>query len=328
MRSWLRSSLLLALAVSPGLALTSDAIRARDFCYRQEYDSACAVVRAKLLADPSDPAGLFWQASIVQLLIYDYGNLTLADSFYSLSDRAAAVCRRNLGRNPHDARAHFYLGMIQLNRAMFLGWQQRPLAAFKVVLGVAPQLSAALADDSTLSDARFGIGAVEYFKASADRYVLGLRLLGSKKKAYRLVSAVADRGGLMQTAAEFLLAYMLKEDGDATGALRYCRRLLGKYPGNRSAMRLMRDTYYKSGNYELTLATGRRLEEEVLKFCPGNRHALSENWVICGKAFARVGKKDSARARFQRVVAWAPYAGEVPWLSDYVREAKQWLKKL
>jgi tetratricopeptide (TPR) repeat protein len=326
---WLKSSLLLALALAPAAAATTgDIIRARDLCYRQEYDSAFALVRTRLLCDTNDPAGLYWQASLIQLLIYDSGDKSLADSFRALSDHAVALCRRNLHRNPDDAQAHFYLGMIQLNRATFLGWQQRSLSAFKVLFGVTPQLNAALAADPTLTDAQLGIGVVEYFKASADRYVLGLSLLGSKKKAFRLVTAVADRDGMMQTAAEFLLGYMLKEDGDGAGALRYCRKLLGKYPGNRTAMRMTRDAYYQGGDYALSLATGRRVEEEVLKETPGNRYALSENWVVCGKAFAKLGQKDSALVRFDRVIAWEPYADEVPWLPNYVREAKQWRKKL
>ena len=329
MRSWLKSSLLLALAFTAAAGMDpADVTRARDFGYRQQYDSALAITSAAVARDPSDPAGLYWQASLVQLLNYDSVDKSLADSFHALSDRAVALCRRNLKRNPDDAQAHFYLGMIQLNRATFLGWQQRTLSAFKVLLDVAPQLNAAMADDSTLTDAQLGIGVVEYFKASANRYVLGLSLFGSKKKAFRLVTPVADQPGALQPAAQLLLAYMLKEDGDCSGAVRYCRKLLDRYPDNRTALRLMRDAQYSGGMLSAALATGRRVEQEVLRATPGNRYALSENWVVCGKAFARAGQKDSARVRFARVIAWEPYVGEVPWLATYVREAKQWRKKL
>jgi len=121
---------------------------------------------------------------------------------------------------------------------------------------------------------------------------------------------------------------MLKEDGDCAGAVRYCRKLLDRYPDNRTALRLMRDAQYRGGMLSAALATGRRVEQEVLRATPGNRYALSENWVVCGKAFAQLGQTDSARVRFDRVIAWEQYADEVPWLPDYVREAKQWLKKL
>ena len=327
--SWLKCSLLLGfvLASAPA-APAGNLIRARDFCYRQEYDSALAVVRAMCRCDTTDPAPYYWQASITQLLIYDSGNKQLIDSFYALSDRAVATARTRLSRNSGDAQAHFYIGVTQLNRANLLAWQQRRLPAFRTMLGVMPQLRAALADDPTLTDAEFGIGVIEYFKANADRYVFGLGLLGSRKQAYQLVKAVADRECLLQPAAQFLHAYMLKEDGDYAGAVRSCQTLLIRYPCNRTALRMIRDAQYKGGKLSDAVATGRLVEREVLRACPGSRYALSENWIICGKAFAEAGLCDSARARFDRVIAWEPYVGEVPWLSNYVREAKQWRKKL
>jgi tetratricopeptide (TPR) repeat protein len=327
--SWLKCSLLLGLVLSsaPG-APAGDLVSVRDFCYRQEYDSALALVRAMCRRDTTDPAPYYWQASITQLLIYDSGNRQLIDSFYALSDRAIAKARNRLRHNSGDAQAHFYIGVTQLNRANLLGWQQRRLPAFRTLLGVMPQLRAALARDPTLSDAGFGVGVIEYFKANADRYVFGLGLLGSRKKAYQLVKAVADRECLLQPAAKFLYAYMLKEDGDYTGAVRSCQTLLRQYPGNRTALRMMRDAQYKGGMLSGAVATGRLVEREVLRACPGSRYALSENWIVCGKAFAGAGLGDSARARFDRVIAWEPYAGEVPWLSTYVREAKQWRKRL
>jgi len=307
---------------------SGDVFRTRDFSYRQQYDSALAITSAAIARDSSDPAGYYWQASIIQLLIYDSGNKLLADSFHALCDKAVAVARQRLSRDPSDALAHFDLGMAQLNRAEFLGWQQRPLTAFRVLLDVTPHLSAALAEDSSLADARLGIGIVEYFRACADRYTLGVSLFGSRAKAYRLVTGVADRDGPLQPAAELMLAYMLKEDGDAAGAARYCRQLLRRYPENRVAMRTMRDIYYENGDLAAALAAGNHIEQEVLRVWPANQYALAENWIVCGKAFAGLGQKDSARTRFDRVLAWERDQADVPWLPQYVREAKQWRKKL
>jgi tetratricopeptide (TPR) repeat protein len=327
--SWLRCSLLLGLAFALASAEpAADLIRARDFCYRQDFDSALAVVEAMSKCDTTDPAPYYWQASIMQLLIYDSGNKQLIDSFYALSDRAIANARNRLRSNSRDAQAHLYFGVTQLNRANLLAWQQRRLPAFRTLLGVMPQLRAALAEDPTLADARFGIGVIEYFKANADRYLFGLGLLGSREKAYQYVKAVADRECLMQPAARFLYAFMLKEDGDYAGAVRSCQALLLRYPGNRTALRTLRDAQYKGGMLSDAVATGRYIEQEVLRACPSSRYALSENWIMCGKAFAEAGQRDSARARFDRVIAWEPYAGEVPWLSNYVRDAKRWRKKL
>ena len=108
--SWPKYSLLVGLAfVSAQAAPSGDLIRARDFCYQQNYDSALAVVRAMSSSDTTDPAPYYWLASITQLLIHDSGNKRLIDSFYALSDRAVAKAQKRLGRNSRDAQAHFYI---------------------------------------------------------------------------------------------------------------------------------------------------------------------------------------------------------------------------
>jgi len=313
----------------PALAAAgNDTLRIAELCFRQQYDSAFAAVCSGPGSDTSDPAGFYWQASVIQVLTLDSGDKRLADSFHVLTDGAVARARSRLRQNPHDADAHFYLGMAQLNRSSMLAWQHRVLAALLTLFGVRSHLNAALADAPSLTDARLGLGIIEYFRASAGRYVPGLGILGSKEKAYSLVTAVAEDSGMLSPPAQFMFAFLLKEDGDYAGAIRECRRLLERFPGNRTAMRTMRDAQYRAGMFADALATGRLVEQEMLRAFPGNRYALSENWTVCGMAFAGLGQNDSARARFERVVAWEQYAGEVPWLASYVREAKRWLRKL
>jgi tetratricopeptide (TPR) repeat protein len=305
----------------------ADIARARDFAYRQQYDSALAITSAAMTVEPSDPAACYWHAAIIQLLIYDSGQAGLADSFFALSDRAVAFCRLKLDQDANDAQAQLYWGMTQLNRASFLGWQQRPLSAFRVLLGVAPHLNAALKLDSSLTDARFGLGMIEYFKAVSSRYTLGLRLMGSRAKGYAAVKSVADGQGPSKPAAEVMLAYMHKEDGDYDAALTYCGRLLAAYPGNWSALRMTRDVFFKSKRYADALRVGAELDSELAGFSPESKYAQSENWLVCAKAYAQMGKKEEARERFDRVIAWEQYQDDVPWLALYVRQAKQWRKK-
>ena len=306
----------------------ADVARARDFAYRQQYDSALAITSAAIAREPSDPAARYWHASIIQLLIYDSGRAGLADSFFALSDRTVALCRQRLTNDPDDAQAHLYYGMAQMNRASFLGWQQRPLPAFRVLLGVAPHLSAALKQDSSLTDARFGLGMIEYFKAVSSRYTLGLRLMGSREKGYTAVKSVADGQSPSKPAAEVMLAYMHKEDGDYDAALTYCGRLLAAYPGNWSALRMTRDVFFKSKRYADVLGIGAQLDSELARFSPQSKYAQSENWLVCGKAYAQMGETGKARERFDRVIAWEQYQDDVPWLALYVRQAKQWRNKL
>jgi tetratricopeptide (TPR) repeat protein len=326
---WLKSSLLLALVFVTAAGMSAaDISRARDFGYRQQYDSALAITAAAIGRDPSDPAGYYWQAAILQLLINDSGRGALADSFYALSDRAVALCRQRLGKEPEDSQAHLYYGMTQLNRSSFLGWQQRKLAAFKAMTEVAPHLNAALKRDSSLTDARLGLAMIEYFGAMSSRYTLGLQLTGSRKKAYAVIRPLADGNGPLKAAAELMMAYMLREDGDCDAATVYCRRLLASYPGNRSTLRLMRDGFFKANRYAEAVQVGAEIDSALPKAFRDNKYGMAENWIVCGKAYAQMGQKEEARKRFDRVIAWEPHQADVPWLPRFVREAKQWRKRL
>jgi hypothetical protein len=328
-KSLLKSSLLLGLLAAVAAANQADIVRAQDLAYRQQYDSAIAITSAIIFRDSSDPAGYYWQGSILELVINDLGRKALVDSFYRLSDRAVALCRQRLGRNASDAKAQFYYGMTQLNRARLLGWQKRTLPALRTCFDVNPHLNAALALDTTLTDARLGLGVIEYFKVSAGRYVPILGgLFGSRKKAYSLVTAVADDEGMMAPTARFLLAYMFKEDGDCVGALGECSKLLSRYAGNRLVMRHMRDALYKAERYSEAVQVGAEIDSVLPRVTSDNKYAMSENWIVCGKSYAMMGMDEEARKRFDCIIAWEPYQDDVPWLAQYVREAKKWRAKL
>ena len=75
-----------------------------DLCYQQEYESAGTVCGAMIREQPCDPAGYYWLAALVQMLIYDSGNPMLVDSFYRLCDSTQVLCRRRLQEMPGDKR--------------------------------------------------------------------------------------------------------------------------------------------------------------------------------------------------------------------------------
>lgn len=298
-------------------------VLARDSGYAQDYAAAGRAIDRQRAIDPDDPAVSFWQAAMLQLQIYDLGNRALVDSFYRLSDRSVAASKKRLRENPDDARAHLYLGMTQLNRANCQSWQNSKLRAFMTMLGVPGRLNRCLESESTATDAMFGVGVIEYFKAAADRYLFGLGLIGSRERAYRMVRAAADSGGIFRPMAQFLLGFMLKEDGEYIEAVEVCRRLLQQYPGNRSARRLLRDVCLDMGDYHRALEIGIALEQEILAQNPDNRYGIAENRLKCGKAWIDAGEPDSARLCLDRIIAWEPYKREVPWLPSYIRDAKK-----
>ncbi|MEO0085214.1 MAG: hypothetical protein ABIK37_01145 [candidate division WOR-3 bacterium] len=320
-RLWLSASFLL-IAAGPGLANPERVMEARDYCYSQNYKAAAEKMEALIRADDG-PTGLFWHACLVQLLLYDSGDPALIDSFYRATDRAVEKCRQSLRKNPDDKWALLYLGMAELNRANCLSWQQRKLPAFRTMLRVPSTLSRAQRLDPGLIDTDFGLGVVEYFKAAADRYLFGLGLIGSRERAYARVRRAQRGSGVLQPMAEFLLGFMMKEDRLYEGAAECCYRLLAKYPGNRSARRLLRDIRLEQGRYRQALEVATGLETDIAKAFPGNRYGIAENRLKMAQAWEKLGQKDSARFRADQIIAWEGYQGSTPWLACYVRDAKR-----
>lgn len=326
---WFLMFLLFAIVRAAGERLIcsdEEVLRARDLCYLQDYQAAETQVRRLVEQDKNDPAGLFWEAGFLQMLLYDSGNVGLLDSFYRISDHVVALCRKRLADSPKDARALLYWGLAELNRANCLSWQNRKLAAFMTMLKVPGLFHKALVLDPELTDALFGLGVIEYFKANADRYFFGLGLIGSRERAYTLIQEVQRRGGVTTPMAEFLLGFMMKEDKLYAGSVKWCKKLLSRYPENRAVRRLLRDVYLAMGSCEQSLKIARELERDIQNAFSDNLYGQSENWLKMAYAWEKLSQPESVGIYSERIIARERFQDKVPWLRNYVREAKE-LKK-
>lgn len=313
----------------PGLAPGNEALVAGvDACYRQEYETARALLDKVLGADSTDLAGNYWLASLLQAILYDSGDKGLLDSFYAVSARSEQLCRHRLAVNTGDRDPHFYLSMTRLSRANVQSWEQKRSAAMKTILGVQDEARAALKADSGFVDAYFPLGMAEYFRTKGNRYLLGLEILGSRKKAYEWVSRAARGHGLCRLSARASLAWMFGQDKEYEQAIDRSLTLLKEYPGNRGMMRTLRDIYFHNGDYRSAVNLGREVERSICTAFPDNRYGLAENWIVLAKSWEGVGQRDSARVSANRVVAWEKHQDEVPWLRAYVKEARGLLRRL
>jgi tetratricopeptide (TPR) repeat protein len=295
--------------------------------YRQDYAAAGRLAASRFSRDREDPTGLLIQANTVRMLIYDSGDPAMADSFYRLCDRLERECRDRLDQRPDDAWTRFCLGTGMLNRAEMLGWQQQYWGALLKTAAVPALLDQALDLEPDLTDCRLGLGVVEFFKAQSKRYTLGLPLFGSTRRAFQLVGEAATGDGALTDAAWFTLAFMAKQDGRPAEAVRRCEALLLRYPGNRAAMRLLRDALYDAGDFRRTLDIGGEIEQSIKASYPANLYGLTENWLKCGKARLKLGEKRAAAVEFRRIIGYESRVDDVPWLRNYVAEARGLLKK-
>lgn len=303
-------------------------IRARDLCYLEDYQRAAELIENLSQRYPDEPAVVFWQAALLQMLIYDSGNNNLLDSFYRASDRVVWLCKERLRENPRDGWSHFYWGLTELNRANCQSWQNRKLTAFFTMLKARRHFQRALILKPELWDAWLGMGIIEYFKATADRYCGGLGLIGSKAKAFDMVRRTKKKGKLFPPMAEFFLGFMAKEEKRLEDAVQWSCSLLFRYPNNRTARRLLRDIYWDMKKYTEVIEIGRELESDIANTFPNNRYSLAENWLKMAYAWEGLNQLDSAQIFCERIIAWEEYQSYVPWLANYVQEAKRLKRRL
>ncbi len=297
--------------------------KAIEECYRQQYDSSWNLISALVSEDTTDPAAAYWQASLVQMLCYETGDKAMIDSFHKLNDRVEGLSLRRTGFGQNkDTLAYLYLGLARLNRANSLAWEQKRVEALQALVPAMAPLRTALSLESTLADAKYGLGMIEYFRAQGDKYLLGLGILGSKQRAFELVREAAACSGLCNVSARFSLAWMLGQEHEYAEALSQCASLLQAYPDNRSVLRTMRDILFSKGDYDTVLTIGRCLEAGVCKSFPGNKYYLAENWLKMARAWAALGQAESSLVLLDKIIAWEEYRDRVPWLGTYVTEAK------
>lgn len=295
--------------------------RGMDFCFRQRYDSAAAAIAPLISSDPAAPAGYYWQSALIQMQLYDAGDPALADSFYRLCDTALALGRRRLAIEPTDATVQFYCGMTQLNRANCQNWQQRRLAAANSALDANGYLRAAASLGGGHPDFEYGLGMLQYLQDWLRRRLVPLGV--TRPVSLALVNRAASTGRLCRLTAEYSYAWLLGEEGRHDSAVVRCRMMLGRYPGNRSVLRLMRDNYVAAKRYGEAVSTAREIDRSIRMAFPRNRYGIAENWIKLACAFEGMGRRDSAVAYAERVIAWEHHAPGVPWLASYVREAKR-----
>jgi len=289
--------------------------------FEQNYELSGRELAELIRSRPLDPEPLYWQAVLVQMLAYDEGSFAMLDSFYRLSNRVEALCQSRISRNSSDARAYLYLGMNRLARTNSQSWEQKKGQAARTALTVASPLRTALKLDSTLTGAYLGLGMTEYFGAMGNRYLLGLKLLGSKPRAYEFVRTAAQDTGLFRTSARFSLAWMYGDDHRYREAVELGQELLREFPGNRSMMRTLRDVHLREGHYQEAIKLGREIENNLRQSRPDNRYYWAENWLKMAQSWDGLGQADSAVARAGQVLALKGYESCTPWLGTYLREA-------
>jgi tetratricopeptide (TPR) repeat protein len=295
--------------------------RALEHAYRQEYESAEAVLNQVIEAYPDNPAGYFFFGALRQLYMFDVGSDSLEPAFNSSLDQAWHKAEAVL-QQEENARAHLYLGAVNTYRAIYYGWKGKFWDTYKWGTKAPAEMTKALALDSSLSDACVDLGVSEYFSYAAGRYLTGLPVFGSCSRAVELLEQAIDGDGYFSLTAGYALAWIWSHEKRYVESESILLGLLATYPGNRLFRKLLRDTYYEQKDYASAVAVAAELGQELGEVQPDNAQARTENYLTWAKGLYYSGDLGASRACCDSIISYEPQRDAVIGLGKFIKAAK------
>src|SRR5262245_46796929 len=244
----------------------SDALRAKASfdIYNLDRDEAIAGFRRAVAADPQDAAAYRGLASSLWISItFRRGNMTVDDylgrsvtkpsggepapppaevatAFREALDKATAISRDRLAKNPKDPDAHYQLGAAVGLRASYVATVERSaMGAFKAAREAYDEHEQVLELDPRRKDAGLIVGTYRYLISAMSMplrwmaYVVGFG--GGKERGLKMIEEAAAYGGENQDDARFALLLLYNREKRYDDALRTLAVLRERYPRNRLA---------------------------------------------------------------------------------------------
>jgi hypothetical protein len=325
---------LLAAAAVPAYANPeSEALRAKaaDHAYNLEHDLALATFRQAVLADPQDAGAYRGLASSLWLSItFRRGNMTVDDylgrpnkpnanplpnpppeavaGFREAIEKAIALARQRIAKNPKDADAHYQLGAAVGLRASYTATVEGSVAgAFRAAREAYEEEERVLTLQPQRKDAGLIVGTYRYIVAALSlplrmvAYVAGFG--GGKEKGIKQIEDAAAYGGDNQTEARFALILLYNRETRYDDALKVLATLRERYPRNRLVWLESGSTSLRAGR---AADAERFLSDGLKRFADDPRPRMfGENalWRYKrGAALAALGRND-AEADLRKALA-------------------------
>ncbi len=325
---------LLAIGAQPVLASReSEALRAKaaEQLYNLDRDQAVATFRQAIAADGQDAAAYRGLASSLWLSItFRRGNMTVDDYLGRVTrpnpnlappppeiaaahrdaiDRAIAIARARILKNPRDADAHYQLGSAVGLRASYTATVEgTAMSAFRSAREAYDEHEQVLALDPKRKDAGLIVGTYRYLVSALSlpvrwmAYVVGFG--GGRERGIQFVEEAAAYGGDNQEDARFALLLMYNREKRYDDALKQLATLQARYPRNRLMWLESGSTLIRASRFA---DAERVLTDGMTRFADDTRPRMfGENalWFHKrGVARAWRGQSADAEADFQRALA-------------------------
>ena len=328
-----RTAALILLAVQPTAGNpASVALRAKATTqvYNLDRDDAAATFREAIAADPEDAAAYRGLATCLWISItFTRGNMTVDDylgrvtkpntpmapappetaaAFHQTIEKAIALARARLARDPKDADAHYQLGSAVGLRASYTATVDgSAMGAFRAAREAFNEHETVLELDPKRKDAGLIVGTYRYIVAALSMpmrwmaYVAGFG--GDKERGLRMVEEAAAYAGDNEADARFALILLYNREKRYDDALKTLAVLRERYPKNRLAWLESGSTSIRAGRYA---EAERFLNDGLERFASDTRPRMFGEDALWyykrGTARAWTGKSEEATADLKRAL--------------------------
>src|SRR5471030_3097683 len=312
----------------------SEALRAKaaNHSYNLDHDLALTTFRQAVAADPQDAGAYRGLASSLWLSItFRRGNMTVDDylgrantpnnpplpnpppetaaGFRDAIEKAIALARQRIARNPKDADAHYQLGAAVGLRASYTATVEGSvLGAFRAAREANAEEETALSLQPQRKDAGLIVGTYRYIVAAL---ALPLRMVaymagfgGGKDKGITQIEEAAAYGGDNSTEARFALILLYNREQRYDDALKQLAVLRERYPRNRLVWLESGSTCLRAGrpaDAELFLSDG------LTRFADDTRPRMFGEDALWrykrGATLAAIGRDADADADLRKALA-------------------------
>jgi tetratricopeptide (TPR) repeat protein len=306
--------------------------RGTDEIFNLDREAAANTFRQAIAADPQDAAAYRGLATALWLSItFRRGNMTVDDyiggaaakpggtwsppppetvaAFHDALDRALALSRDRLAKNPKDADAHFQVGAAVGLRASYTATVDGSVAgAFRAAREAYNEHETVLSLDPSRKDAGLIVGTYRYIVAALSlpvrlmAYVAGFG--GDKNKGLRMIEEAATYPGDNQEDARFALILLYNREKRYDDAVKQLATLQQKYPRNRLMWLEMGSTQLRAGR---PAEAERALNDGLARFVNDDRERMFGEpalWLYKrGTARAGLGRDGEAQADLTRALA-------------------------
>lgn len=262
---------------------------------------------------PDLPDGYFFQSLLLQSIMLDNFADFYKKKYYQLIRKTINLAKKN--------NSFFYLGSAYLYWALFEGWRKNYWKTYILGKEVPKYFQKALTVDESLADCYLGIGLYEYFKSKANKYLLGLKIFGDKEKGIKFLSLAANGSKILRLTSQYVYAWVLMEERRFKEAESIIKNLITLYPNNKIFLRLLRDCYFKKGDYSECLKIAKKLQNL-------EKRKILENELIIGKAYLYLKDFKKAKEHFNYIIKNKERFKKLVRFKDHYKETLRHFRKL